>query len=150
MFGGGTGVAPFRGFLQDRALRAQAEGVTPAPSLLFFGCDDPDVDFLYREELNRWQELDVVSVRPAFSAVGNSAARYVQDRLWADRSDVVDLVRQGAIFYLCGDGRHMAPAVHATCARIYQEATGATAEEADAWLTDVQRNRTRYVSDVFA
>jgi len=44
----------------------------------------------------------------------------------------------------------MAPAVHDTCAQIYRAATGVTAEEADAWLTAVQRERTRYVTDVFA
>jgi sulfite reductase alpha subunit-like flavoprotein len=44
----------------------------------------------------------------------------------------------------------MAPAVHDTCAQIYRGATGVTAEEADAWLTAVQRERTRYVTDVFA
>ncbi len=47
----GTGLAPFRGFLQDRALQAREEGVVPAPALLFFGCDHPDVDHLYRDEL---------------------------------------------------------------------------------------------------
>ena len=54
----GTGLAPFRGFLQDRALRAAAatDGVQPAPALLFFGCDHPDVDFLYRDELAEWEK----------------------------------------------------------------------------------------------
>ena len=100
--------------------------------------------------MEQWEALGVVSVRPAFSEVGDGSRQYVQDRLWQDRGDVVGLVRRGAVFYVCGDGRHMAPAVHETCARIYQEATGVSAEEADAWLTDVQRNHTRYVSDVCA
>jgi cytochrome P450/NADPH-cytochrome P450 reductase len=65
-------------------------------------------------------------------------------------SDVVARIRDGGIFYVCGDGRHMAPAVHDACSRIYQEASGATEEEADAWLAEVQRDRTRYVTDVFA
>ena len=50
----GSGIAPFRGFLQDRALAAEEQGVTPAPALLFFGCDSPDVDFLYSDELAAW------------------------------------------------------------------------------------------------
>lgn len=145
----GTGVAPFRGFLQERALRAQEEGIMPAGSLLFFGCDHPDVDYLYRDEFAQWEQLALVSLRPAFSEM-NGNSQFVQDRLWADRADVVDRIRSGAIFYVCGDGRRMAPAVHDTCARIYQEASGATAEEADVWLTEVQRERTRYVTDVFA
>jgi cytochrome P450/NADPH-cytochrome P450 reductase len=75
--------------------------------------------------------------------------RYVQDRLWADRDDVVDLIRAGATFFVCGDGLRLAPAVHDTCARIYSEATGASAEQADAWMTAMEREHARYVADVF-
>lgn len=91
----------------------------------------------------------MVSLRPAFSGLDGDH-QFVQDRLWEDRPDVVDRIRSGGVFYVCGDGRRMAPAVHDTCAWIYQEASGATAEEADAWLSEVQRERTRYVTDVFA
>ncbi|GAA0943035.1 bifunctional cytochrome P450/NADPH--P450 reductase [Actinocorallia libanotica] len=145
----GTGLAPFRGFLQDRALRVQEEGVAPAPALLFFGCGAPDVDYLYREELAAWFDAGIVDVRPAFSAVPVDGVKYVQDRLWADRADVVDLVRQGAIFYVCGDGRRMAPAVHDTCKRIYTEATGADPADAEEWMTRMQRDHGRYLTDVF-
>jgi cytochrome P450 / NADPH-cytochrome P450 reductase len=142
----GSGIAPFRGFVQDRALQARAEDGTPAPALLFFGCSGPEIDELYHDELAAWAAQGVVEVRPAYSRQG----QHVQDRLWADRADVVDLVRRGATFYVCGDGRRMAPAVHDTCARIYREATGATEEEARAWLTAMEREHTRYVADVFA
>ncbi|MEV1286588.1 cytochrome P450 [Micromonospora sp. NPDC049679] len=146
----GSGIAPFRGFLQDRALQAQAQNTTPARTLLFFGCDHPDVDYLYRDELAAWAEQGVVEVRPAFSAAPVDGVTYVQDRLWADRADIIDLVQEGAQFYVCGDGRHMAPAVHETCARIYSEATGASAEQADAWMTEMELEHGRYVADVFA
>jgi cytochrome P450 / NADPH-cytochrome P450 reductase len=150
MVAAGSGIAPFRGFVQDRALRAAAEGTAPAPALLFFGCDRPDSDLLYRDEIAGWERAGAVSLRPAFSDRPQDGVRFVQDRLWADRADVVDLVRRGAVFYVCGDGRRMAPAVYQTCQRIYQEATGATAEDAEAWIADMQRNRGRYVADVFA
>lgn len=147
----GTGLAPFRGFLQDRALRAaHADGTPPAPALLFFGCDHPDVDYLYRDELATWQQQGIVDVRPAFSAVPKDGVKYVQDRLWRDRADVVELVEQGAVFYVCGDGRRMAPAVYDTCRRIYQAATGATPEQAEQWMSEVQHKRARYIADVFA
>jgi cytochrome P450/NADPH-cytochrome P450 reductase len=148
----GTGLAPFRGFLQDRALRvaAAADGVQPAPALLFFGCSHPDVDFLYKDELTAWEQQGLVSVRPAFTQAPEIGGQYVQDRLWRDRAEVVDLVRRGATFYVCGDGRHMAPAVHDTCVRIYQEATGASAEAAEQWMTSMERDHARYVADVFA
>jgi cytochrome P450/NADPH-cytochrome P450 reductase len=144
----GTGLAPFRGFLQDRAMRAeQSEGQKIAPALLFFGCSHPDIDLLYRDELEVWQQKGLVDLRPAFSQLGGT---YVQDRLWQDRADVVALVRQGATFYLCGDGRRMAPAVHDICVRIYMEATNATREVAEAWITEMERTHGRYVADVFA
>ncbi|TVT39764.1 cytochrome P450, partial [Amycolatopsis rhizosphaerae] len=67
MVAAGSGIAPFRGFLQDRALRATEEGVEPAPALLFFGCDHPERDLIYRDELKGWERAGIVSVRPAFS-----------------------------------------------------------------------------------
>jgi cytochrome P450/NADPH-cytochrome P450 reductase len=150
----GTGLAPFRGFLQDRALRARAEGVTPAPTLLFFGCDAPDVDLLYADELAEWEQQGVVSVRTAFSAAPQDGSdgpiRFVQDRLWADRAEVADLVRKGATFYVCGDGRHMAPAVHDACVRMYAEQMDVERAEAEAWVEQMEREHARYVSDVFA
>jgi cytochrome P450/NADPH-cytochrome P450 reductase len=146
----GSGIAPFRGFLQDRALRAQEEGVAPAPALLFFGCDAPGVDHLYRDELDGWSGEGIVEVHPAYSQEPAGGVRFVQDRLWADRARVVELVQQGATFFVCGDGERMAPAVHDTCLRIYREATGAGAEAAEAWLSAMQREHGRYVTDVFA
>jgi cytochrome P450/NADPH-cytochrome P450 reductase len=145
----GTGLAPFRGFVQDRALRAQAEGVAPAPALLFFGCRAPDTDFLYREELESWAGEANLGIRPAFSAAPEDGQKYVQQRLWADRADVVELVRQGATVYVCGDGKHMAPQVRDTCVRIYQEATGASEADANAWMDEVERTHGRYVADIF-
>lgn len=145
----GTGLAPFRGFIQDRALRAEAEDTTPAPALLFFGCRAPDTDFLYRTELASWADQASLDLRPAFSAAPEDGLKYVQDRLWADRADVVELVRQGATVYVCGDGQHMAPQVRETCALIYREATGASKAEAEAWMDEVERTHGRYVADIF-
>ncbi len=71
--------------------------------------------------------------------------------LSAERTpDVVSLVSAGAVFYVCGDGRLMAPAVFEACSRIYSVATGADAADADAWLSEIQREHSRYVADIFA
>lgn len=145
----GTGLAPFRGFLQERALQA-ANGSGAGPSLLFFGCDHPDADFLYRDELAAWEKAGIVSVRPAFYKQPDGDVSFVQHRVWKDRADVADLFRRGAHVYVCGDGRHMAPAVRETFARIYQDAVGATPERAEAWMDKVERETGRYVADVFA
>jgi cytochrome P450/NADPH-cytochrome P450 reductase len=145
----GTGLAPFRGFMQERAVLA-ASGQQVGRSLLFFGCDHPDVDLLYRDELAEWETAGVVSVRPAYSEAPEGDVKFVQHRLWADRAEVTALVRAGAHVYVCGDGRHMAPAVRETCVRIYREAVGASAEDAEAWMDKIERETGRYVADVFA
>jgi cytochrome P450/NADPH-cytochrome P450 reductase len=145
----GTGLAPFRGFLQERAVQA-ANGQKVGPALLFFGCDHPDVDYLYRDELAQWEAAGVVSVRPAFYKAPQGDVTFVQHRVWQDRADVSALFRRGAHVYVCGDGKRMAPAVRETFVRIYQEAVGATPEAAEAWVEKIERETGRYVSDVFA
>ena len=145
----GTGVAPFHGFLQERALQKQ-HGQKVGPALLFFGCDAPDVDFLYQEELKSWEDAGVVRVHSAFSHQPEAGAKYVQDRLWQDRHEVETLFRQNAHIYVCGDGKRMAPAVRETFVRIYQEAAQVSFEAANSWADELERTSTRYVADVFA
>jgi cytochrome P450 / NADPH-cytochrome P450 reductase len=144
-----TGLAPFRGFLQERAVQA-ANGQSLGPSLLFFGCDHPEVDFLYRDELATWEAAGVVSVRPAFCKAPQGDVVFVQHRLWKDRADVVELFQQGAHVYVCGDGQRMAPAVRETFVRIHHEAAGATMAEAERWFEQIERETGRYVADVFS
>lgn len=144
----GTGLAPFRGFLQERAVQA-ASGQAVGPALLFFGCDHPDVDYLYADEFREWEAAGVVSVRTAYSEAPEGEVMFVQHRLWQDRAEVADLFRKGAHVYVCGDGRRMAPAVRETFVRIYREAEGATIDSAETWVDKIERETGRYVSDVF-
>lgn len=150
----GTGLAPFYGFLQDRSIRvAQAGGMEAskaAPALLFFGCDHPDVDFLYKDQLAKWESEGLVKVYPAFTHAEQDGVRFVQHRLWKERAEVVELFKQGAVFFLCGDGQRMAPSVYQTCLGIYKEATGKSDDESAEWLDEMQRTHGRYVADVFA
>ena len=145
----GSGIAPFYGFLQERALQKE-HGQAVGPALLFFGCTDPDVDFLYKDQLTAWEEVGVVSVRPAFSQQPEGELRYVQHRLWQDRKEIEALFRQNGHIYVCGDGKRMAPAVRATFVRMYQEAAQVSSEEANAWADNLEKNSARYVTDVFA
>ena len=149
MIGPGTGVAPFRGFLQDRAAQKQG-GQEVGPALLFFGTNHPDVDYLYREEFARWQEAGVATLLPAFSQKPEGEASFVQHRVWAERARVSELFRQGGTVFVCGDGRYMAPAVRETLMRIYKEASGASDSEVEKWADMVEHEHGRYVSDVFA
>jgi len=147
MVGAGTGIAPFRGFVQERAIAAH-HGQTFGPALLFFGCGHPEVDFLYRDELRAWEAEGVVSLHPAFHRAGEPE-EHVQDRLWAERAAIMPLMGQGARIFVCGDGAAMAPAVRETFGRIYREATGAAAEQVDAWLAELETSF-RYSQDVFS
>ncbi|MFL5352204.1 bifunctional cytochrome P450/NADPH--P450 reductase [Archangium sp.] len=147
MMGAGTGLAPFRGFIQERAKLAE-RGVKLGRALLFFGCDHPDVDFLYREELEAWQRQGVVEVYPAFFRQERDGVKFVQHRLWEERERVGELLDAGARLYVCGDGRYMAPAVRETVARIHQECTGCSAEQATAWVRELETGG-RYLADVF-
>lgn len=132
MIGAGTGIAPFRGFVEERAARNEPLG----EAHLFFGCDHPDVDFLYRDELAAWQASARVEVHPAFFKQPDGEVTFVQHRLWRDIDRVAELLEAGAHIYVCGDGKRMAPAVRETLAKIadidHLEATG------------------RYVADVFS
>ena len=148
MVAAGSGLAPFRGFIQERAIRS-AEGAQLGEALLFFGCDHPDVDFLYREELKEWEEAGIVRLLPAFAKAPEGDVVYVQDRLWKERAEVMKLVDQGGRIYVCGDGKHMAPAVRETLGRIYQEHSQCSQERVEAWLGELEKSF-RYSQDVFA
>jgi cytochrome P450 / NADPH-cytochrome P450 reductase len=145
----GTGLAPFRGFIQERALQAAA-GRPIGKTLLFFGCDHPEVDLLYREELEAWQAAGNLELRPTFSAAPQGGVALVQERVWQDRAEVAQLFASGATVYVCGDGLHMAPAVRETIVRIYRDAQQVTFEEAERWADEIERQQGRYVEDVFA
>lgn len=145
MIAAGSGIAPFRGFIEERAHLA-ARGETLGKALLFFGCDHPDVDFLYASELDRWR--DVVDVFPAFFRKEENGVSFVQHRLWAERARVEVLLDRGAHVFVCGDGRRMAPAVRETIERIAQEHRDLTAAEARSWFDDLECSE-RYVADVF-
>jgi cytochrome P450/NADPH-cytochrome P450 reductase len=145
----GSGVAPFRGFLQDRAMQ-KAGGQRVGPSLLFFGTNHADVDDLYRDEFAAWERDGVVTVFRAFNDQPDDDVRFVQHRVWAERVRVSEAFRNGATVYVCGDGRFMAPAVRETLVGIYHEATGASESESQAWADAVEHEQGRYVADVFA
>ncbi|MGE3539645.1 MAG: bifunctional cytochrome P450/NADPH--P450 reductase [Candidatus Tectimicrobiota bacterium] len=148
MIGPGTGLAPFRGFLQERAA-LQAQGVALGQALLFFGCRHPQQDYLYEEELQRFVAQGVTALVVAFSRLAGQEKRYVQDEISAHHEAVWQLLEAGAVVYVCGDASRMAPAVRATFAALYQEHTGADAAAAEHWLQTLTAQQ-RYCVDVWA
>lgn len=143
MIGAGTGVAPYRAFMQEREARGAS-----GRSWLFFGERNFRSDFLYQVE---WQELIKNGVLSRLDlAFSRDAApkTYVQDRLRRQGRDVYAWLEEGAYVYVCGDSAHMAPDVHAALTEIVAEHGGLDRDEAGAYLSALQRDR-RYRLDVY-
>ncbi|HEY2207346.1 MAG TPA: cytochrome P450 [Pseudonocardia sp.] len=147
MVGAGTGLAPFRGFLQERAAEAD-RGEQVGNSLLFFGCRDPQRDQLYADELRDLAKLASARVHTVFSNRPEDGRRYVQHEMLARRDEVWDLVERGAAIFVCGNANTMAPGVRASLADIHRQRTGGSAEDAQRWLADL-RATDRFVEDIW-
>lgn len=152
----GTGLAPFRGFLQERAAMTEA-GRKLAPALLYYGCRAPGKDDLHTEELEKWEKEGVVSVRRAYSRVEGGAqpggCKYVQDALWEDRERVTDLWERDAKLYVCGSRKINEGVAEKAIAMAREKAAekkgGAEPDEGklEAWWEGLRN--VRYATDVF-
>lgn len=138
MVSAGTGLAPFRGAIADRAhLRPEH------PALCYFGCDGRGLDYLHQAEL---EAAETVSMRPTFSVEPENGHQFVQHRIAAEAAEVWALLERGAKVYVCGDGARMAPGVRAAFQDIYHRFTG---EDGQTWLQRLMVE-SRYVEDVYA
>jgi cytochrome P450/NADPH-cytochrome P450 reductase len=147
MVGPGTGLAPFRGFLQERAA-LKAGGAALGPAMLFFGCRHPDQDYLYADELKAFEASGITGLHTAFSRA-EGPKTYVQNLVAAQKDRVWSLIENGAIIYVCGDGGKMEPDVKAALVAIYRERKGADADAGLRWIDDLGTSN-RYVLDVWA
>lgn len=148
MIGPGTGLAPFRAFLQERVMQ-KAAGAQIGPALLFFGCRNADEDFIYRKELEAMEKQGIVDLRVAFSRPDKGDKVYVQDMIRKERKKVWELIGQGAKIFICGDGSRMEPDVKRTLVRIHSEETDSDADASEEWI-DRMGKTDRYVLDVWA
>jgi sulfite reductase (NADPH) flavoprotein alpha-component len=144
MIGPGTGVAPFRGFVQHR----EAQGAT-GRNWLFFGARHFSSEFLYQTE---WQEAVKKGVLTrldlAFSRDRSIPKEYVQDRLRRVGKDVYAWLENGASVYVCGDADQMAPDVNNALIDIVAQHGGRSREDADAYVRRLADER-RYLRDVY-
>ncbi|BAU27984.1 cytochrome P450/NADPH-cytochrome P450 reductase [Aneurinibacillus soli] len=147
MVGPGTGVAPFIGFLQARAARKQ-EGKKLGEAHLYFGCHN-EKDFIYREELEHYEQEGIVTVFTAFSRKEGEPKTYVQHVIQQNAKKVIDMLDHGGRLYVCGDGNKMAPDVEMTLQKAYQSVHGVGEKEAEKWLENLQANG-GYAKDVWA
>ncbi|KAI1266206.1 bifunctional P-450:NADPH-P450 reductase [Xylariaceae sp. FL1019] len=150
--GAGTGMSPFRGFIQERAEMIKA-GRKLAPAMLLFGCRKPGYDDIYAEELAEWEKIGAVVVRRAYSRAPEQAsgAKYVQDLLVTHKDDVVQLWNDNARLYICGS-RAIGDGVRQEIIKLSQ----VIAEEKGEDVSDERLNtwwdglrNVRYATDVF-
>jgi sulfite reductase (NADPH) flavoprotein alpha-component len=143
MVGPGTGVAPFRAFVQERrALGASGR------NWLFFGDRQFTHDFLYQLE---WQDaLKDGSLKRLDLAFSRDTPQkiYVQHRLWEQRRDLVDWLDNGAFFYVCGDAKAMAKDVRAALVNSYADVKSLAPEAAEQAVAALEREH-RYLQDTY-
>jgi sulfite reductase (NADPH) flavoprotein alpha-component len=143
MVGPGTGVAPFRAFLQER--EAQDAG---GKSWLFFGERNFKHDFLYQTEWQTWLKDGVLtSLDVAFSR-DKAGKVYVQDRMRERAADLYAWLEEGAHVYVCGDANNMAPDVNEALIEIISSQGGIERENAEEYVRNLQRDH-RYQRDVY-
>lgn len=146
LIGAGTGIAPYRGFLQNRRYQ-QKVGHRLGEAYLIFGCRN-EQDLLYQEEWTQAEQESLIQVYPAFSRKEGQVKTYVQHVVREHAEPIFTLLEQGAQLYVCGDGAHMAPDVEATFVSLYQQKYGVTKVDATAWLHELQKAG-RYMKDVW-
>jgi sulfite reductase (NADPH) flavoprotein alpha-component len=143
MVGPGTGVAPFRAFLQHRAAH-QVRGNT----WLFFGDRRVASDFLFRDELRAWQADGTLQRLDLAWSRDGAAKDYVQHRMLENAAELWRWLQDGAHFYVCGDASRMAKDVDAALRRIAETEGAMTAEAAKSFTAALARQG-RYLRDVY-
>ena len=143
MVGPGTGIAPFRAFMQEREAQ-DAEG----KNWLFFGNPNFTQDFLYQTEWQAYKKSGLLSkISLAFSR-DQEQKIYVQHRLLENGAEVYQWLEEGAHFYVCGDANHMAKDVENALLEIIQQHGGKSADEAKQYVTALRKAK-RYQKDVY-
>lgn len=143
MIGPGTGIAPFRAFLQERD-NAGATG----QNWLFFGNPHFSRDFLYQVELQDYLKRGVLSKLDVAFSRDQAQKVYVQDKLQAKGAEVWNWLQQGAHLYICGDGNRMAKDVHQALLNIAAEHGGLSADAAADYFEQLRETK-RYQKDVY-
>lgn len=143
MVGPGTGIAPFRAFLQEREARG-AEG----RNWLFFGDQRREHDFIYSDELAGWQDSGLLSRLDLAFSRDQSAKVYVQTRMRENGRELFAWLQDGGHFYVCGDASRMAKDVDRALHEIIGEHGNLDVDQATDYVNTLKREK-RYVRDVY-
>ena len=143
MVGPGTGIAPFRAFLEERS----ATGAT-GKNWLFFGDQKRSADFLYEELLTGWRKNNFLTRLDLAFSRDQKEKIYVQDRMIENAAELWSWLEAGAHFYVCGDASRMAKDVDAALHKVIETAGGKSADEAKAYIAKL-KNEKRYQRDVY-
>lgn len=143
MVGPGTGVAPFRSFMQERE-EVGAEG----KSWMFFGDQHFVTDFLYQTEWQQWLKDGVLTKMDVAFSRDTAEKVYVQHRMKEHSKELFEWLEEGAVVYICGDEKHMAHDVHNTLIDIIEQEGNVSREQAEQYLADMQQQK-RYQRDVY-
>jgi len=143
MIGPGTGVAPFRAFLEERE-ETGAQG----KSWLFYGDRHFVTDFLYQTDWQRMLKDGVLTKLDVAFSRDSEEKVYVQHRILEHAEELYKWLQEGAHVYVCGDEKHMAHDVHAALLTVVEKQGGLSAEAAAAYIADMQANG-RYQRDVY-
>lgn len=143
MVGPGTGVAPFRAFVEERA----NDGAS-GKNWLVFGNPHFTTDFLYQTEWQQWLKKGVLTkLNVAFSR-DQAEKLYVQHKLLANSKEIFAWLENGASFYVCGDKNRMAHDVETALTQIVQQESGTSLEKAAEYVKSLKKHR-RYMEDVY-
>jgi sulfite reductase (NADPH) flavoprotein alpha-component len=145
MVGPGTGVAPFRAYLEER----QAIGAK-GQNWLFFGEQRSTQDFFYRAQFETWKNAGLLTRFDTAFSRDQAEKVYVQHRMRENGAEIWKWLQEGAYFYVCGDKNRMATDVHNEMIAIAQLHGGKTAEEAKAYVEEgMMKTEKRYRRDVY-
>ena len=143
MIGPGTGIAPFRAYLEEREARGAS-----GKNWLFFGDQHEASDFLYRDQIDAWLESGVLNkIDTAFSRDQDEKI-YVQNRIIQQAAEFYQWLEEGGSIYICGDASRMAKDVDLAIHKVVELAGGKSEEEAQAYVADLKKSK-RYLRDVY-
>jgi sulfite reductase (NADPH) flavoprotein alpha-component len=143
MIGPGTGIAPFRAFLEERKATGQ-----PGDNWLFFGEQREKLDFLYKDELQAMHKDGVLTNLDTAFSRDQAKKVYVQDRMQERSKELYEWLERGAFFYVCGDATRMAKDVETALLDVIARGSNGTLDHANEYLNSMKKAK-RYQRDVY-